>query len=191
MQDTIHSVLKSIQEHSGKYGGVFPISYEQGKFLNDLIRSTNAINCLELGVSHGFSTIWQAEALRANGGKLIAVEQNPAKVEIALANLKMAGLANIVDIRPGSAQKIVQTLNKEFDIVFMDIVKDQYIPCFDLILPKIKNNGIILADNMLTHQLVDYQDYVRNHPKFISYLVPIGNGFEMSVKVTKQNIGLL
>jgi|TARA_B100000315_G_C14344356_1_gene481088 predicted O-methyltransferase YrrM len=184
MEKKILSVLKSIQEVSKKQGNVYPISFEQGKFLNELIRSNKAKLCLELGVSHGFSTIFQAEALKETKGKLIAVESNPDKVDIAKSNIDKCGLSEQVILKIGSAQKAIKEFDAKLDLVFMDINKDQYIACFDLLLPKLKQHGIIVADNLLTHnkELAGYQDYVRSNPEITSFLVPIGNGFEVSIK---------
>mgnify|MGYP001235878216 CR=1 FL=1 len=183
MNKTILSVLKSIEEYSKNHSDVFPISFDQGNFLAELITSNKASMCLELGVSHGYSTIFQAHALKGKG-KLIAIEMNSAKIELATKNLKKCELLDVVDIKWGSAQKIIPKLNEMFDIVFMDHLKDQYVNCFDLLFDKIKINGIIVADNMLSHQeeCLPYQDYVRSHPDFVSFLVPLGNGFELSIR---------
>ena len=185
MNKKILSVLQSIDEVSKTQGGVYNISFQQGTFLAMLIKAIKAKNVLELGVSHGYSTIFLANALSETSGKVTAIEHSKEKVIIATKNLANAGLQDYVDIKHGSCLGIIPQLDQEFDLVFLDIHKDQYLDALHLFLPMVRKQGIIMADNILTHKdgTKLYVNYVRNNKDLQSLLVPIGNGFEMSLKI--------
>jgi predicted O-methyltransferase YrrM len=147
-----------------------------------------ATRLLEVGSSYGYSTIWLAHAARATGGKLTSLELQQSKVDHARERLARAGLADFVDFRIGDARESLAALEGPFDFVLLDLWKDLYVPCFDLIYPKLSAGGIIVADNILYPESSrplarKYQAHVRQQRGLETVLLPIGSGIE----ITRRN----
>ena len=105
------------------------VSPAQGKLLHLLARVQGARKILELGTLGGYSTIWLARALPPEG-RLISLEIDPKRAEVARANIARAELANAVEIRVGPAADSLQKLLSEgrgpFDLIFIDADKPGY-----------------------------------------------------------------
>src|SRR5690242_19182917 len=80
---------------------------ETAHLLTIFIRSSRSKHILEIGTSNGYSTIWLAWAAQQTGGRVTSIDRNPAKHELAEANLRRAGLRATVDLRQGNAQEIL------------------------------------------------------------------------------------
>ncbi|MDA9893525.1 class I SAM-dependent methyltransferase [Flavobacteriaceae bacterium] len=154
-------------------------------FMNTLVKSANAKIILEIGTSYGYSTLWLAEAARENGGLVITLEADEAKVTYAKDKLKQAGLLKYVDFRVGDALNLIEKAEEHFDFVLVDIWKDLYLPCFELFYPKLNDKAWVLADNMIfppqSNEVTQlYQNRIRQTENFSSVLLPIGSGIELS-----------
>lgn len=155
--------------------------------LNILAREMQAQTILEVGASYGYSTVWLADAARDTGGRVISLELSKSKVEYATERLKRAGLDKYVEFRLGDARDSLNALTGPFDFVLLDLWKDLYIPCFDLIYPKLSPGGFIAADNMLQPPNTvpyanKYREYVRTKRDLQTVLLPIGSGVELTRK---------
>lgn len=128
------------------------ISPNQGKFLQLLARLANATKILEIGTLAGYSTIWMARALPANG-QLITLEYDPKHAAVAQKNINHAGLEKIVDIRVGKAIDTLPKLIEEgagpFDMIFIDADKSPYTEYFELSLKLARPGTLIVADNVI------------------------------------------
>jgi predicted O-methyltransferase YrrM len=158
---------------------------DTGRLLNLLVRATGARNILEVGTAYGYSTLWLAEAARVTGGRVITLDVHAAKQEQARASLRRAGLAEWVDLRLGDARRLIPALDADIDLVLLDVWKELYVSCYELLLPKLKVGGMIVADNML--QPLEHRDdaeayrrRVRTTPGVASVLLPVGSGLELS-----------
>jgi predicted O-methyltransferase YrrM len=156
-----------------------------GTILNTLVKEKRAKIIVEVGTSYGYSTLWFAAAARATGGKVITLDHHAYKQEYARAALTRAGLAEYVEFKAGDARESLAALSGPFDFVLLDLWKDLYIPCFDLIYPKLAPNALIAADNMTAPAFYhkdaeEYRKYVRSRPDIQSVLLPIGSGIELS-----------
>ena len=124
----------------------------QGKLLQLLARLQGARTILELGTLAGYSTIWLARALPA-GGRLVTLEADPAYAEVAAANVARAGLADVVEIRPGPALETLPLLAAEglgpFDLVFLDADKASNAEYFAWALELTRPGSLIVADNVV------------------------------------------
>jgi predicted O-methyltransferase YrrM len=153
--------------------------------LNTLVKEKGAKVIVEVGTSYGYSTLWFADAARASGGKVITLDLHAYKQEYARAALERAGLAKFVEFKAGDARESLAALSGPFDFVLLDLWKDLYVPCFDLIYPKLAPNALIAADNMTSPAFFhkdaeDYRKYVRAKADMQSILLPIGSGIELS-----------
>ncbi len=161
------------------------VGYDSGVFLNKLAKSSKSKVILELGTSYGYSTIFLAEAARANGGKVISLELQDYKVSYAKEQLSAAGLETFVEFRIGDALKTLEAATEEFDFVLVDIWKRFYVPSFDLFYPKLAKGAWVVADNMLyppefLPEATAYRNRVKETNAFDSVQLPIGSGLETS-----------
>jgi len=161
------------------------ITPETGRLLWILARAMNAKRIVEVGTSNAFSTIWLADAARAAGGRVTTLEMNPEKIALARANLRKAGLEDVVEIIEGTAAPSLAALPGPFDLVFLDADKASYLQYLELALPKMRTGAMLIADNATTHaeELKEFTRRVRSHPQLFAVTVPIGNGEEIALKV--------
>jgi predicted O-methyltransferase YrrM len=156
-----------------------------GQLLNILAKSIQAKTIVELGTSYGYSTLWLAEAARANGGKLISLDKADYKQAYAKERIARAGLTGYVEFRLGDALETLATLKGPFDFVLVDLWKELYVPCLELFYPKLAHGAFIAADNMIypdvyRESALEYRKLVRSKPKIDSVLLPVGSGVELS-----------
>jgi predicted O-methyltransferase YrrM len=128
------------------------VSPAQGKLLHMLARVHGARNILEIGTLGGYSTIWLARALPADG-HLISLELDPKHAEVARANLARAGVANVAEIRLGRGLDTLQQLVAEgggpFDLIFIDADKPGYSDYLQWSLKLSRRGTLIIADNVV------------------------------------------
>ncbi|HEX7011641.1 MAG TPA: class I SAM-dependent methyltransferase [Steroidobacteraceae bacterium] len=119
-----------------------------GRTLRDLIVKNRYTRALEIGTSTGHSTVWMAWGLAETGGKLITIEIDPRRRNIAIENLKEAGLSEYVDSRLADAHDLVPKLEGPFDFVFSDADKEWYTSYFKELWPKVTPGGCFVAHNV-------------------------------------------
>ena len=174
------------------------ISKNIGMFYNILLKSINAKNILEIGMSVGYSGLWFADAVMSNkqlNGQIITIDREKFKIDNARRNFEEAGVDSLIKIREGEAREILHEIKEEFgenyfDFIFIDADKESYIEYFDLCLPLVRKDGIIGADNILfperfNEMMGDYLSHVRNNPNVQSITVPIDNGEEITIKLSE------
>jgi len=164
---------------------LLPIGPATATILSTLVEECGSRSILEVGTSYGYSTVWLAEAARATGGIVTTLELHSRKVEYARAQIAKAGLAEFVDFKLGDALETLKELPGPFEFVLLDLWKDLYIPCFDLIHPKLANGALIVADNMLHPERTRpdanrYRARVREAAGMTTVLLPVGHGIELS-----------
>lgn len=125
------------------------VSRETATLLYMLVRSTRARTIVEFGTSFGVSTLHLAAALRDNGGgKLIGTEFEPTKVATARANIREAGLDDLVDIRSGDAlETLARDVPEGVDLLLLDGAKNLYLRVLALLEPRLRAGSLIVADN--------------------------------------------
>src|SRR6187431_569280 len=163
------------------------VGREAGILLYLLATGAQSKRILELGSSYGYSTVWLGAAARATGGKVQSLELKEFKIEHARQALTRAGLSTRVEFHAGDCLDTLKELPGPFDFVLLDVWKDLYLPCFELIHPKLSPGGIIAADNMLLPESVRqqaeaYRARVRAAGDMDSVLIQVGNGIEISRK---------
>ena len=177
---------KQMLQHRDEF--LLSVGRHTATLLNILVKDSQAKRILEIGTSYGYSTIWLADAARTTGGRVTTLELQPNKVAHAQAQLTRAGLLPFVDFRIGDARESLAALDGPFDFVLLDLWKDLYIDCFDLVHPKLAPGAIIVADNMLSpaatiEEANHYRAHVRQRPDVDSVLLPVGSGIEISRKL--------
>ena len=161
------------------------ITRDTGRLLWIIVCAIGATRILEVGTSNAFSTIWLADAARSTRGRVTTLELNPQKVALARANLAAAGLDGMVEIIEGRAADTLATLPGPFDLVFLDADRPSYLTYLELVVPKLRPGGLLIADNITSHahELQDYIQRVKSHPQLFAVTVPLGNGEEIALKL--------
>jgi len=124
------------------------VSAAQGKLLHLLALSIDAKRILEIGTLGGYSAIWMARALPADG-KLVSLEIDPRNAEVAGRNLARAGLANKVEIKVGPAISQLPSLQGPFDLAFIDADKESNADYFHHAVRLSRPGGVIVVDNVV------------------------------------------
>ena len=124
------------------------VSPNQGKLLELLAHTQGARRTLEIGTLGGYSTIWLARALPADG-RLTTLEFSPKHAEVARANLDRAGFADQVEIVVGPALETLAQLTGPFDLIFIDADKENYAGYFDWAVRLARPGTLIIADNVV------------------------------------------
>lgn len=189
------------------------IDSEVGALFNMLLRTGQYRNALELGTSNGYSTIWLARALRANRGHLVTIEYFNHRQEMARKNITDCGLLEWVTFLKGRAVDVVSTLHpaiynlssdfsyddlpkytyqkvpdhlKEpfLDFVFIDASKVEYLQYFELIDPRLKRGGMIVADNVISHEglLSDFINVISTDINYSTVKLLLGGGVLIAFK---------
>lgn len=171
---------------------LLPIGEEVGAVLHALVVGRRPRVILELGTSYGYSTLILADAARRVGARVISMELADYKQAFARARLEEAGLESVVDLRCGDALALLAEEAGPFDFVLLDIWKDLYVPCLEAVYPKLAEEALIAADNvidppMAREDMRAYRAAVAGLPALTSALLPIGQGIELSVKWSAGN----
>lgn len=171
---------------------LLPVGPEVGAFLHALILARRPSRILELGTSYGYSTLFLADAARAVGARVVTMELADYKQAHAREQLAEAGLADVVDFRLGDAVAMTAGDPGTFDFALLDIWKELYLPCFEALYPKLAEEAVICADNMITPEVArpevrQYREAVRSKPDLQTALLPIGQGIELTVKWSAGN----
>ena len=203
MRENIRSVLKKLEECSELEKSekiqvnhderMLTISNKTGEFFNILLKAMKAKKILEVGMSVGFSTLWFADAILANNGKIVTIEENQDKITRAKKNFEEAGVSAQIEIQEGKALQILQKLatseseQQQFDFVFLDADKENNIEYFDLVLPLVRVGGIIATDNILypeefRPEMKKFTEYIKSKPNIQTMTLDLGNGEEISIK---------
>jgi len=165
--------------------GQLAVSEEDGRFLRTLVASTNARRVLEIGAASGYSGIWMGLGLRETGGRLTTIEFDPARAREATANIRAAGLADIVEVIHGDAFAEVPKLTGAFDLVFLDAWKPDYKRFFDQVFPRVTPGGLFLAHNVINkkQEMGDFLLAIDTHPQALTSIVSPGHeGISMTYR---------
>ncbi len=125
-------------------------SWTQGGFLSFISKLIQPHAVLEIGSFTGFSALCLAEGL-ANNGELHTIELREEDAKKAMSAFLNSPKNSQIKMHIGDAKQIIPSLNKKWDLVFIDADKTSYIEYYDLILPQLNENGIIMVDNVLFH----------------------------------------
>ena len=150
---------------------------ETGKFIAMLAASAPKGTYLEIGTSGGYSTLWLALTCRELGRKLITFEILEEKVELAKETFKKAGVEDVVELVQGDARDLLDKY-KNVSFCFLDAEKDQYLDCYEKVVPNMVQGGLLVADNVLSHkdQLKSMVDRALNDQRVDALVVPIERG---------------
>jgi predicted O-methyltransferase YrrM len=144
---TIRAAVEKIRQP-----GMMNVPRVDGEFLHDLVVRRGYRRGLEIGTSNGYSAVWIGLAMRKTGGRLITLEIDTRRADMAAENFRRLGLDPYIELRRGDALKLIPTIEGPFDFVFIDAWKEDYPKYFELVFPKVSSGGAIVAHNVLSHE---------------------------------------
>ncbi len=169
------------------------------EYIYELYANNKISSILEIGTAVGYSAICFTEFLQENG-VIDTIERDEERINDAKLNIKEMNLENKINILEGDATEILPTLNKKYDMVFIDAAKGKYPFFLKEALRLLNENGIILADNILYKGYVmsDYNKHkqrtaVRNlreyiketteNPNLETKILEVGDGLAITKKI--------
>lgn len=181
-QPDLDTILREIK---AKDTGRLAVSEEDGRFLRMLVAASRARRVLEIGGASGYSALWMAQAVRANGGKLVTIEYDPARARELEQNIKRAGFTDVVTVAAGDAFAQIPKLPGTFDFVFLDAWKKDYQRFFDLVFPRLDRGGLFLAHNVVNKasEMGPFLKTINTNPAlWTSIVTPSGEGISISYR---------
>jgi predicted O-methyltransferase YrrM len=162
---TVHKKrLRQIPEETGRFIALLAACVPQGQYV-------------EIGASAGYSTLWLALACRFLGRSLVTFEIDEHKVTLAKQTFQEADVEDVVRIIHGDAREYLHQY-KDVAFCFLDVEKDLYQECYDMVIPNMVSGGLLVADNVLSHfeTLRPMIDNALADKRVDALIVPIGKG---------------
>ena len=193
-----NGILKEIEDFA-RENGVPIVQKETGVFLEFMTSMKKPKRILELGTAIGFSSILMYEAARTEP-EIVTIERDEKMIELANVNLNKFNLSDKIKIEQGDCLEVLEKLNEPFDLIFMDAGKGHYNHFLPHCLRLLKEDGIIVADNVLFRGMVASQELVKRRKitivkrlrtylelvtqdkNLITSVIPMGDG----IAVTKR-----
>lgn len=167
----------------------------QGRILSMISHMMSPQYILEIGTFTGYSAICLAEGLK-KGGKVITIDINEEFENIIRQYIDKSNNNDRIDLKIGNANEVVPSLDMEFDLVFIDADKENYSNYYDLVIDKVRQGGIIIADNVLwsgkvveekvdaeTQALKNYVKKINEDDRVENVLLPVRDGLMICRKL--------
>ena len=173
----------------------------EGQLLLLLAQAAGAKDVLEAGTATGYSATWLGRAVQPVGGRVTALEMDPGRAETAKRNLQSCGLEDTVTVVNQDAFEFLQKDQATYDVIFLDIMRgfglqDGASRLLDLVMPRLRVGGLLLADNALhsgdvvspnsasATGVAEYNRRIFSHPNLMSSLIPLRDGLAVSLRVS-------
>lgn len=182
------------RETNIKYiNGLMASGHIQGRLLVMLCKMINPKRVLEIGTFTGYATICLAEGTDKNT-VIDTIEINDEFEDIINHWISKAGFTEKVRLHIGDAMKIIPEMKDGFDLVFMDMDKRDYLKCYQMLLPKVRPGGYILADNTLWYgkvltkisrkdaqglAITEFNNYIANDQRVEKVILPLRDGLTL------------
>ena len=184
-QDIPQHVTTLLKQIKAADKDLLAVSEEDGRFMRLLVLSSGTKRALEIGSASGYSAIWIGLGLRETGGRLVTIEYDKARAQQAAANIKKAGLSDIVQVIPGDAFVEIPKVAGTFDFVFCDAWKRDYQKYFSMVFPRLDRGGLFLGHNVINKrdEMADFLETIHTSPAVVSSVVsPSAEGISITYK---------
>ncbi len=194
--------LKSLRATAEKEESYAPIvTKDTAQFLKTMLLILKPLRILEVGTAIGYSSILMAKNT-PDETEIITLERYEKAADIAIENIFKAGYEKKIRVVKGEAAEIINWLDGEFDMVFLDGAKGQYIEFLPRIIELLKTGGVLITDDVLyknmtnseeaaevrhrkitiVQRLRKYLDVITNHPRLETTVLQVGDGVAVSYK---------
>ena len=165
----------------------------QGRFLSLISKIKSPLHILEIGTYTGYGTLCLAEGLATNG-KIFTIDKNEELINIQNKYFEESGNRDKIVQLTGNAIDILMSLDENFDLIFIDADKENYIKYFEIVSKKLNPNGIIISDNVLwsgkvveesdgdqeTNTLKKFNSLLSKDERFETIILPLRDGLSIS-----------
>ena len=175
------------------------LSRDSARLMELLILINKPERVLELGTAIAYTTIRIARNLK-KGSKIHSIEFSENNARLARVYVKKSGLSKRIKLIFGDAKKVMPTLKKKYDFIFLDADKEDYLNLFELAMKLLKKNGVLFVDNLLWHGYAaskevpdkyktstkfirDFNNIFMNHPQLKTTILPVGDGTGLGIKI--------
>ena len=195
-------ILKDIEDRAIKNN--IPIIHgEVANLLKIIINISKSKKILEIGTAIGYSAIILCQAA-GDYAHISTIELNEERAQEAKYNIKRMGLENNIQVIQGDAMEVLNFLDEKYDLIFLDGAKGHYQEILEKSIDLLKNQGVLISDNVLFKGMVandnlvvrrkrtivnrmrNYLEYICNHPKLQTSVIPIGDGIAISYKKMEE-----
>lgn len=193
---TKDDVLKEMEKEARRRD--FPIVGPLvGKLLYQLAKMVNAKRIFEMGSGYGYSAFWWARAMDdGQGGEIFLTEKSESNRKEGEAYLKRAGLLKYIKYLQDDALDAIENIPGEFDIIFIDVEKEQYPDALEKAMKRVRHGGLVVADNVLwsgkvvkekgdpaTEAIKEFNRRLFSMTDFASSIVPVRDGVAVAFKI--------
>ena len=180
------------------------IRKEMQSFLKVLLAIKKPMRILEVGTAVGFSAILMSE-YAPEGAKITTIEKYEPRIPIARENFRRAGREEMITLLEGDALEILKGLTGEYDFIFMDAAKAQYIAYMPEVVRLLAKDGVLVSDNVLQDgdiiesrfaverrnrtihsRMREYLYELKHHELLETSIIPLGDGVALSTKVREK-----
>jgi len=192
----------AVIDREGRAEGLPLVYPDTGALLHTLARASGARRILEIGTAIGYSTLWMATALPADGA-LITMEYDAGRAGRARDHFAAAGYADRISVIVGDATRFLHKVGGPFDLIFQDSDKKLYEPMLDRLIELVRPGGLLIADNILwngevipgyvankkyseedTAAIVSFSQRLSGDPRLYTSFLQVGDGVSVSVRLT-------
>jgi len=166
-----------------------------GRILYQLARMVGAKTIFEMGSAIGYSTIWWARAVGADG-RVFYTDGDRKNAEQARRYFDRAGVAGRITVKVGDALELLSEEKREFDIIFNDVDKEDYPRVFRLSVPRLRKGGLFVTDNVLwsgkvadsknsessTRAIREFNRLLYDSPGLFTTILPVRDGVAVALK---------
>lgn len=167
-----------------------------GRILHQLALISGAKNIFEMGSAIGYSTIWWARAVAA-GGRVIYTDGDRKNADEARRYFDRAGVADRITIKVGDAIELLSEQTQQFDIIFCDLDKEDYPRALRMALPRLRQGGLLVADNVLwsgkvadqnpaeasTKAILEFNRLLYGSKELFTTILPIRDGLAIATRL--------
>ena len=176
------------------------IRTETQSLLRTLIASVQPMHILEVGTAIGFSALCMSE-YAPEGCQITTIEKYEKRIPIARENFRKYGKEMEITLLEGDAADILRDLTEEYDFIFMDAAKGQYLHFMPDVLRLLRKGGMLVSDNVLQDgdilesryavcrrdrtihaRMREYLYEIKHHPQLVTSILPVGDGVALSIK---------
>jgi caffeoyl-CoA O-methyltransferase len=181
LDERVRAVLARLEAEERRPPAM-PVWPTTGRFLFSLVAPQPDCEVLEVGAGRGHSTIWFGAGVRILGGRVVSLERDSEVAADWRRNVADAGLEEWAELIEGDALETLTAVEDVFDVIFLDASKDEYERYFDLARRLVDPGGLVLADNVLSHEEVlgAYSSARQSDPTLVSVTVPLDSGLELT-----------